>query len=321
MGATAINTAMLLGQQLDHGRRTPRRLRDARRWLRCESIPGVSLGDERSFPWLGVTVVLGLGFLVGQWMAWSELKARGIFRDTNPNSSFVYLLTAAHAVHLAGGTDCVALGGHHFPAAQANRGAADCGRRGGLVLAFHGGAVDLCFCSIGVRKVASQTRDFCVAKNATLRALAQVLRLAKYANLRMTNGKGKLGMADAALQHNAAAGHGAAGEYEAPLFGAYSKKVGMWLFLASDSLTFGALLFAFSYNRIYTIRVANAFGSGQHYQRHDDDGVPAFELVDHGAGGVRGAAARPNVDAELAAGDDGLRHSIHRAARHGVDAN
>ena len=46
--------------------------------------------------------------------------------------------------------------------------------------------------------------------------------------------------------------HGVAGEYEAPLFGAYSKKVGMWLFLASDSLTFGALLFAFSYGRIYT---------------------------------------------------------------------
>src|SRR5271169_6960117 len=60
-------------------------------------------------------------------------------------------------------------------------------------------------------------------------------------------------MADATLQHTAAAGHGLAGEYEAPLFGAYSKKVGMWLFLASDSLTFGALLFAFSYNRIYTI--------------------------------------------------------------------
>ena len=47
--------------------------------------------------------------------------------------------------------------------------------------------------------------------------------------------------------------HAAPGAYEAPLFGAYSKKVGMWLFLASDSLTFGALLFAFSYNRIYTI--------------------------------------------------------------------
>jgi cytochrome c oxidase subunit 3 len=40
--------------------------------------------------------------------------------------------------------------------------------------------------------------------------------------------------------------------YEPSLFGTYSKKIGMWLFLASDSLTFGALLFAFSYNRIYT---------------------------------------------------------------------
>src|SRR5712692_3775584 len=58
-------------------------------------------------------------------------------------------------------------------------------------------------------------------------------------------------MADATLQHDAV-GHGLPGAYEAPLFGAYSKKVGMWLFLASDSLTFGALLFAFSYNRIYT---------------------------------------------------------------------
>ncbi len=68
-----------------------------------ESIPGISLGRENRFPWLGVTVLLGLGFLVGQWLAWGELKARGFFVDTNPNSSFVYLLTAAHAVHLAGG--------------------------------------------------------------------------------------------------------------------------------------------------------------------------------------------------------------------------
>jgi len=56
-------------------------------------------------------------------------------------------------------------------------------------------------------------------------------------------------MADATLQHDAVQ-HGLPGAYEAPLFGAYSKKVGMWLFLASDSLTFGALLIAFSYNRI-----------------------------------------------------------------------
>jgi cytochrome c oxidase subunit III len=44
--------------------------------------------------------------------------------------------------------------------------------------------------------------------------------------------------------------HDAHGAFEPSLFGTYSKKVGMWLFLASDSLTFGALLFAYSYGRI-----------------------------------------------------------------------
>ena len=54
------------------------------------------------------------------------------------------------------------------------------------------------------------------------------------------------------VHQNSPVSHTAPGAYEAPLGGAYSKKIGMWLFLASDSLTFGALLFAFSYNRIYT---------------------------------------------------------------------
>jgi cytochrome c oxidase subunit 3 len=68
-----------------------------------QSIPGVSIGEERSFPWLGATVVLGFGFLAGQWMAWRQLADRGFYLATSPSSSFVYLLTAAHAVHLAGG--------------------------------------------------------------------------------------------------------------------------------------------------------------------------------------------------------------------------
>jgi cytochrome c oxidase subunit 3 len=68
-----------------------------------KSIPGVSLGNERRFPWLWISAVLGLGFFAGQWMAWSELHRRGFYVDTNPSSSFVYLLTATHAVHLAGG--------------------------------------------------------------------------------------------------------------------------------------------------------------------------------------------------------------------------
>jgi cytochrome c oxidase subunit 3 len=68
-----------------------------------KSIPGVSLGDERTVPWLALTTVLGLLFLLGQWMAWSELEARGFFIATSPSSSFVYLLTGMHALHLAGG--------------------------------------------------------------------------------------------------------------------------------------------------------------------------------------------------------------------------
>jgi cytochrome c oxidase subunit III len=68
-----------------------------------KSIPGVSLGEEKSFPWLGLTVALGLAFLFGQWMAWRELAFRGFFLSTSPSSSFVYLLTGMHAIHLAGG--------------------------------------------------------------------------------------------------------------------------------------------------------------------------------------------------------------------------
>jgi cytochrome c oxidase subunit 3 len=67
------------------------------------SIPGVSLGRESGFPWLAVTVVLGMGFLTGQWLAWRELADRGFYLATSASSSFVYLLTATHGVHLLGG--------------------------------------------------------------------------------------------------------------------------------------------------------------------------------------------------------------------------
>jgi len=52
-------------------------------------------------------------------------------------------------------------------------------------------------------------------------------------------------MSDVAVQHGVATG-----VYEPSLFGTYSKKISMWLFLLSDSLTFGALLYAYSYGRI-----------------------------------------------------------------------
>ncbi len=67
------------------------------------SIPGVSLGGENKAPWLEMTLALGLLFLFGQWMAWRQLAAQGFYVSTTPSSSFVYLLTGTHAVHLIGG--------------------------------------------------------------------------------------------------------------------------------------------------------------------------------------------------------------------------
>jgi cytochrome c oxidase subunit 3 len=53
--------------------------------------------------WWWVTTGLGLLFLGGQIIAWRQLAAAGMLLSTNPSSSFFYLLTAAHGVHLAGG--------------------------------------------------------------------------------------------------------------------------------------------------------------------------------------------------------------------------
>ena len=53
--------------------------------------------------WLAATVALGVAFLAGQLVVWRELAARGVYLATNPSSSFFYVLTAAHGVHLAGG--------------------------------------------------------------------------------------------------------------------------------------------------------------------------------------------------------------------------
>ncbi len=71
--------------------------------LPAGGVRGVSIGQERIPALLGLTVALGAGFLAGQVLAWRELARVGFYVATSPSSSFVYLLTATHAVHLAGG--------------------------------------------------------------------------------------------------------------------------------------------------------------------------------------------------------------------------
>jgi cytochrome c oxidase subunit 3 len=52
--------------------------------------------------WL-VTTILGVIFLVGQVVAWRILVGQGIYLASNPASSFFFIFTGAHGLHLLGG--------------------------------------------------------------------------------------------------------------------------------------------------------------------------------------------------------------------------
>ena len=84
-------------------------------WLNTALLAASSLALERSrdclnrgLPerfnrWWSATTALGVAFLLGQLGAWWQLDARGVYLASNPSSSFFYLLTAAHGLHLLGG--------------------------------------------------------------------------------------------------------------------------------------------------------------------------------------------------------------------------
>jgi cytochrome c oxidase subunit III len=52
--------------------------------------------------WL-MTTVLGVIFLIGQLVAWRLLAKQGIYLASNPGSSFFFIFTGAHGLHLLGG--------------------------------------------------------------------------------------------------------------------------------------------------------------------------------------------------------------------------
>jgi cytochrome c oxidase subunit III len=58
---------------------------------------------RQALQWLGATLGLGLLFVVGQYIAWLQLRSEGLYLATNPNSSFFYVLTAVHVIHVLGG--------------------------------------------------------------------------------------------------------------------------------------------------------------------------------------------------------------------------
>jgi|HubBroStandDraft_6_1064221.scaffolds.fasta_scaffold387498_1 cytochrome c oxidase subunit 3 len=50
-----------------------------------------------------LSTILGIMFLAGQFVVWRQLEAQGIYLASNPASSFFYIFTGAHALHLLGG--------------------------------------------------------------------------------------------------------------------------------------------------------------------------------------------------------------------------
>jgi len=66
-------------------------------------IGGLRSHAESPARWLYITLFLGLLFVAGQYAAWSQLRAQGLYLATNPSSSFFYVLTATHALHVLGG--------------------------------------------------------------------------------------------------------------------------------------------------------------------------------------------------------------------------
>jgi cytochrome c oxidase subunit 3 len=64
---------------------------------------GANAEAEKPALWLYISLALGLLFVAGQYVAWLQLRAQGLFLNTNPNSSFFYVLTAIHAIHVLGG--------------------------------------------------------------------------------------------------------------------------------------------------------------------------------------------------------------------------
>jgi cytochrome c oxidase subunit 3 len=64
---------------------------------------GLRSRAETPTRWLYVTLILGLLFVLGQYVAWRQLSAQGLYLATNPSSSFFYLLTAVHGIHVLGG--------------------------------------------------------------------------------------------------------------------------------------------------------------------------------------------------------------------------
>ena len=58
---------------------------------------------------LGASLFLGTAFIVLQYLGWMELNEAGVFLQTNPSASFLFVITGMHAAHIIGGLGALAV--------------------------------------------------------------------------------------------------------------------------------------------------------------------------------------------------------------------
>jgi cytochrome c oxidase subunit III len=74
------------------------------------SYQGYIKGNEQRYKlFLVVSAILGLLFIVLQYVGWVELTAIGVDLKGNPAGSFIYLISGIHAVHVLGGVGAIAV--------------------------------------------------------------------------------------------------------------------------------------------------------------------------------------------------------------------
>jgi cytochrome c oxidase subunit III len=57
--------------------------------------------------WILVSAVFGFAFLAGQLYAWRQLVLAGVYLPSTLHSSFFYILTGLHGIHLLGGVSAL----------------------------------------------------------------------------------------------------------------------------------------------------------------------------------------------------------------------
>src|ERR1700738_1534575 len=90
-----VNTLLLLLSSVT--------LESARRAVRAKTQPLTAAHLRTPRIAVSLTLFFGLAFIRGQYWAWRQLAAQGLFLATNPNSSFFYVFTGVHALPVLGG--------------------------------------------------------------------------------------------------------------------------------------------------------------------------------------------------------------------------